>query len=101
MAGHRASPCGVTVAGQRRTFTGFPHCAPRIRAAGAPSLAIHLWKHYSTPVPACQRLAFIRLKWHRAGMIHSSDNGTEGIMYARSKMSHKACREYLEVMQGR
>jgi len=34
-------------------------------------------------------------------MIHSNDNGTEGIMYARTKMSHKACREYLEVMQGR
>jgi len=34
-------------------------------------------------------------------MIHSNDNGTEGIMYARSKMSRKACREYLEVMQGR
>jgi hypothetical protein len=30
----------ITVAGQCRTLTGFPHCAPRIRAAGA---LLSLW----------------------------------------------------------
>ena len=38
--GWSGSTISVTVAGQRRTslgrVTGFPHCAPRVRAAGAP-----------------------------------------------------------------
>ena len=31
-AGHRTSAGAVTAARQCRTYTGFPHCAPRIRA---------------------------------------------------------------------
>ncbi len=35
---------GVTVAGQCWTFTSFPHCAPCVRAGGAPFMAIYLLK---------------------------------------------------------
>jgi hypothetical protein len=45
----------ATVAGQRRTLTGFPRCAPDIRALGHLCRSdIQLWCEYNTRRMGCQ-----------------------------------------------
>ena len=53
----------ITVAGQRRTYTGFPHYAPRVRAVGAPSSVKDI-TYISTGVYACQLLYNVSNLFH-------------------------------------